>query len=378
MKQLCVIITGLSTAGAEMMLARLLQRIDRSQFSPTVISLTTASEVGPRLEALGIPVHALGMTWGVGTITRFMRLVLLLRKLKPDVVHTWMYHADLIGGLAARLSGIRVLTWGVRQSNLSPAVNKRSTLLVMKICALFSAYLPKRIASCSKRGILTHVGAGYREDKMVFIPNGFDLEHFQPDPTARGSVRDELGLAHETTTIGLVGRDDAQKNLPGFIEASARVHRAMPDVHFILVGAGLDRDNEALTSLIKQARLEAEFHLLGRREDIPRLMASLDLLASSSHGEAFPNVIGEAMSCGVPCVVTDAGDAAEIVGDTGRVVQSSDMTGMAHHLIELLHLPVERRRLLGARARNRIRDCYEIGNVTRLYEQFYIQLMEDH
>jgi glycosyltransferase involved in cell wall biosynthesis len=375
--RVCLIITGLSVGGAEIMLTKLLENIDRSQFSPMVVSLTTADEVGPRIQALGIPVYALGMKQGKLNFTKFVRMVRMLRQLRPNVVHTWMYHADLLGGLAARLAGIRSVSWGLRQSNLSPEVNKRVTLIVVKICAYVSWYLPLRILSCSERGMKSHTDAGYCAHKMVLIPNGFDLTRFYPDANARESVRYELGLVSGTMIVGLVARDDPQKNLPGFIAAAARVHAALPQVHFIMVGTGIDGKNDALNALIKHSNLQKVFHLLGRRHDIPRLMASMDLLVSSSIGEAFPNVIGEAMSCGVPCVVTDVGDAAEVVGDTGRVVDSSDMGGVAQHLINLLQWPTERRVQLGARARSRIQDRYEIGGVTRLYEKFYIRLMKE-
>jgi glycosyltransferase involved in cell wall biosynthesis len=373
-KSICIIITGLSTGGAEMMLLKLMQRIDRRRFQPTVISLTSLGEIGPRIQALGIPVHALSMTPSASNIFKFMRLVGLLRQLGPDVVHTWMYHADLLGGLAARFAGIKTVTWGIRQSNLSPDQSKRSTLLVMKVCARVSGWLPRRILSCSERARIIHVAAGYRADKMVLIPNGFDLSRFQPDAAARDAVRAELGLEPDTPIVGMVARHDPQKNHPGFIEAAAKVHAALPLVHFVLAGTGIDWNNKRLMEFIEKANLSKQVHLLGRRDDVPHLMASFDVLASSSFGEAFPNVLGEAMASGVPCVVTDVGDSAEIVGDTGRVVASGDMDGLARHLVELLRLPANQRSQLGAIARQRVADRYEIGGIVLRYEAFYTQL----
>ena len=168
-----------------------------------------------------------------------------------------------------------------------------------------------------------------------------------------------------------MARYDSQKNHAGFITAAARIRRAMPHVHFVLAGTGVDETNEMLVKLILEHDLKNHIHLLGRRTDMPRLMASLDILASSSYGEAFPNVLGEAMACGVPCVVTDVGDSAEIVGDTGRVVQSSDMEGLARDVQELLCMPEEARARLGQKARARVEANYEIGYVTLLYEEFY-------
>jgi glycosyltransferase involved in cell wall biosynthesis len=374
-KSIALLITGLATGGAETMMLKLLQNLDRRRFSPHVISLTTKGEIGPRIEALGIPVYVMDMKPGMPSPVKFIHLVTLLRELRPELLHTWMYHADLLGGLAARLAGIRSVVWGVRNSDLSPDLSKSTTLMTAKVCAQVSGWLPQRILTCSDRAKSVHVNAGYREDKFVLIPNGFDIERFAPDSNARVSVRNELGLAPETPLIGLIARKDPQKNHPGFVVAAARVHQALPNVHFLLAGTGIDSSNDLLVQAIEEVGLLGHFHLLGRRDDIPRLMAALDVLASSSSfGEAFPNVLGEAMACKVPCVVTDVGDSAEIVDDTGRVVAAGDMASFADNLIEVLQMPYEQRVVLGEYARERIRQRYEISDIVRRYEDFYMQM----
>lgn len=370
------IITGLETGGAETMLLKLLERLDRRRHEPMVVSLTTAGEIGPRITALGIQVMALGLKSVWTSPLGLFRLIRQIRGFKPDVVHTWMYHADLFGGVASRLAGRTSIVWGLRNSNLSDQLNKRSTLLVVWICARLSSWLPCQILSCSERAGAVHAGVGYRQDKIRVIPNGFDVSRFRPDDEARRTVRGELGLLPETRLVGLMARYDPQKNHAGFLEAAAIVHATMPDVHFVLAGTGVDGANESLKAFIASHGIRNHVHLLGRRDDMPRLMASIDVLASSSHGEAFPNVLGEAMACGVPCVVTDAGDSAEIVGDAGRVVPLSDMTGLARHIVELLCMPAERKAALSVQARERVEERYEIGHVTRLYETNYEQLVQ--
>ena len=370
------IATGLSTGGAEMMLLKLLCHLNRNRFEPLVISLADRGDIGARIEALGIPVECLGMRPNVVSPFRFLRLVRRLRELQPGLVHTWMYHADLLGGLAARLAGIRAIGWGIRHSNLDPALNKRTTLWVVAICALMSSWLPRRILSCSEKARSEHVAAGYASDKMVVVPNGFDLTRFKPDPAARESVRAELGVGSPTLLVGLIARHHPQKNFEGFIEAAAAVSRQRADVHFLLAGSGVDSGNVALQAAIRSTPAADRFHLLGRRDDVPRLMASLDVLASSSRGEAFPNVVGEAMACGVPCVVTDAGDAAEIVGDTGRIVPAGDVKELARELLAVLDLPQLERRALGIMARERVREKYAIEQVVRQYEAFYVSLID--
>jgi glycosyltransferase involved in cell wall biosynthesis len=368
------IITGLTTGGAQTMLLKLLSHMDAKRFSPEVISLTAEEEMGKRIEALGIPVHYMDMKPAAVDPARFLKLVGLVGRIKPDLVHTWMYHADLLGGLAARMNGISALAWCVRHSDLSKENNKKTTLYVVKLCALLSGLLPRRIVMCSSRAAEIHRDAGYREEKMFLLPNGFNLEQFTPSPEAREAVRRELRVEKETQLVGLIARDDPQKNHAGFIRAAARVHQVLPEVHFILAGTGIDQDNTGLAEAIGEHNLQERMHLLGRRNDIPRLMASLDVLASSSIGEAFPNVLGEAMSCAVPCVVTDVGDSAEIVGDTGAVVDSGDMEGLARHLIEILNMPSGDRQKMGVRARSRVAQKYEINGIVRRYEEFYEEL----
>lgn len=370
--KIAIIITGLATGGAEVMLHKLLQNLDRSRFEPTVISLMTKGEIGPRIEALGIPVHTLNMRRGLPSPLMIFCLVRLLRQLQPDLVHTWMYHSDLLGGLAARLAGCRRVIWGLRHSNLSKTTNKRTTLAVVRLCALLSGWLPTQILSCSHRAKEVHAAVGYLNEKIHVIPNGFDLSHFAPDVSARASLRAELGLPHDAVLVGVVARFDVQKNHFGFVQAAAQLQTQLHRVHFVLAGAGVDGGNlELQEAIAAQPRLQTHMHLLGRRDDIPRLMAAFDVLASPSHGEAFPNVLGEAMACGLPCVVTDAGDSAEIVGSAGRVVAVGDMAALAQQLQEVLQLTETQRAALGQQARTRVQAEYEIGHVAGLYQAFY-------
>jgi glycosyltransferase involved in cell wall biosynthesis len=371
------IATNLTTGGAEMMLLKLLQNIDRRRFEPYVISLRSKGEVGPRIESLGIPVFALDMNPGLPNPLKVLLLIRQLHKIQPDLVQTWMYHADLLGGLTARLAGCQHVVWGLRNSNLDGKLTKRSTLMVVKACAVLSSCLPAQILSCSARAAEVHATVGYRADKMLVIPNGFDLGRFQPDDEARTSIRTELGVAAETSLVGLMARYDAQKNHAGFIEAAAQIRQQHSEVHFVLAGGGIDNSNAVLNDLINAHGLEPYVHLMGRRDDMPRLMAALDVLASSSsYGEAFPNVLGEAMACGVPCVVTDVGDSIAIVGNTGRVVQSGDMPGLARQIVMLLRLLPEEKLELSRKARERVEKYYEIGHVAKLYQAFYEQLVQ--
>jgi len=368
------IITGLATGGAETMLLKLLERLDRKRYEPMVISLTTFGDIGPRIAALGIPVQALGMRSDLPSLFGFFRLLRQIRHVRPDIVHTWLYHADLLGGLAARLAGVPAVCWGIRSSNLEPDKTRWTTRAVRHLCAALSHLVPKCIFLNSETARQLHIALGYASKTMEVVPNGFDVSRFKPDDDARSTVRAELGLPPNMLLIGMIGRYDPLKNHVGFFSAMAMVRQYYPQVHFVLAGKDIDCDNAELMRLIEQKGLSKNTHLLGPRDDMPRLMASLDLLASTSHAEAFPNVIGEAMASGVPCVATDVGDSAYIVGDCGRIVPPGDMSSFASAVREILQFSPAQRSALGERARARVASLFEISAVVRRYEAVYEKL----
>jgi len=366
------IITGLSTGGAEMMLYKLLSGMNGDEFDSEVISLTDAGPIADKIRMLGVTVHSLGMKRGNPYPIALIKLTLLLRKKKPDLVQTWLYHSDLIGGVAAKLAGGIKTFWNIRQGNIDVDSNKRSAIWIANACAKLSSRIPEKIICCSHAALEFHVALGYAKEKMTVIPNGFDLDAFQPDQNSRKSVREELGLDVKTYLIGLVARFHPQKDHRNFIRAAEKIRKIDSSVHFMLCGDGIENENIQLLQWIKQAELEDCFHLLGIRSDIPRLVAAMDVAVSSSlGGEGFPNVVGEAMACAVPCVVTDVGDSALIVGDTGRVVATKDPEALAAEIIELLQVPPEFREELGKQARLRVKKNYSLDSVVKKYEAVY-------
>ncbi len=367
------VITGLTRGGAEMMLYKILSRLDRSRFEPAVICLKNEGPISDRIRKLGVPVDNLDM----GARFSAVGPILLGRRLRqraPHLVHTWLYHADLAGGLAAKLFvGVPVI-WGIRMSRVDPLAFKRSTSFVARLCAWLSPLVPDRIVCCSETGRDAHIEFGYDAKKMILIPNGFDTEEFHPDDAARGSVRDELGIPRSSPLIGLVARFDPHKDHETFVGAAARVHRRFPDAHFLLVGHHVDRDNQALNGWVDAGGIRGVCHLLGARDDVARLTAACDVAVSSSFGEGFSNAIGEAMACGVPCAVTDVGDSSSIVGDAGIVVPPRNPEALAGAIGDLLSLDTGARRSLGLAARQRIGDNFELARVVKRYEDLYGEL----
>lgn len=376
--KVCHIITDLDTGGAEMMLYKLMMRTDRAAFDSAIVSLTDIGPVGEKILALGVPVHALGIRRSLPDPSRVLRLARWLRQLRPHIVQTWMYHADLVGGIAAKFAGKNIpIAWNIRHSHLDPESLKRSTIRIGKLCARLSRRIPTRIVCCSEAGRQIHAALGYPLEKIVVIPNGFDITEFQPDPVARDSVRCDLAIPREAPLIGLVGRYHPMKDHGNFVQAASRLSQLRPDVYYLLCGDGITWENQQLTQIIDRVGLRNRFRLLGRRTDVARLDAAMDIAAlTSCYGEGFPNVVGEAMACGVPCVVTDVGDAARIVGDTGRVVPLKDATALAAAWTELICMEPEERARLGRRARQRIQDYYAVDAIVQRYEAFYEGLYE--
>lgn len=372
------LISGLEYGGAEMMLYKLLSRMDRSRFAAEVVSMIDFGPFSAKIRELGVPLHSLGMRRGIPNPMGMVRLVRRLRQTRPDVIQTWMYHADLIGGLAAKLAGGIPVAWGIRQSNLSDHSSRRLTIYTMKMCARVSAWLPARIVCCSEASQHVHTALGYASEKMMVIPNGFDLGAFTVNPIARESVRTELKIPAGAPLIGLVGRFDPQKDHRNFVCAAALLHRSQPDARFLLCGDDVTWENAQLRGWIEQAGIREQCVLLGRRDDMSRLTAALDIAASaSSYGEGFPNVIGEAMACGVPCVVTDVGDCALIVGQTGRVVPPQNEKELASALDDLVKLGPEGRSQLGAAARRRVIEYFNLPDIVARYENLYREIAGD-
>lgn len=369
------ITTGLYVGGAEMMLHRLLSRLDPTRFNARVISLIALGPVSDKIRSLGVPVDTLDMTPGRPTPASVLGLARVIRRHRPDVIQTWMYHADLLGALATRLAGRIPMAWGIRHSDPGAQGYGPFTSLTIKVCARLSRWIPKRIVCCSEASRLAHAAIGYDEDKMVVIPNGFDVDRLRPDPTARQDVRHALGIPAEALVIGLVGRFHPQKDHRTFVEAARRLSTVRPETRFVLCGEQVTWDNTDLSAWIDEAGLRPVCHLLGRREDVPRVMASFDLATStSSYGESFANVVSEAMSCGVPCVVTNVGDSAHIVGETGVVVPPKDPVALARAWGQMLELGTEQIGYVGAAARARVQRHFNLPQVVARYEALFEEL----
>lgn len=367
------VIDGLAIGGAEMMLFRLLGSTDRDRYRPEVVSLGDMGVLGSEIQSLGIPVRALGLQPHLRHAPKVARLVWWLARDQPDLVQTWLYESDLLGGLTARLADRKVpLVWNVQQSHLDPATCKRRRIWAARACARLSERLPDRIICCSSVSARIHQELGYAAQKLVVIPNGTDVDRFAPDADARLSVRAELGLGEGTPLVGLMARYDPQKDHETFLRAAGLVARRFPATHFLLCGLDVDQRNDQLRKWIQREDLSSRCHLLGVRRDMARLTSALDVATSSSAwGEAFSLALAEAMACGVPCVVTDVGDSPYMVADTGRVVAPRAAGELADALCGLLGIDHPERTALGLAARARVEQHFGLPAIVDRYEDVY-------
>jgi len=356
------------------MLYKLVSRLDRQIFQNMVISLQDQGVMGGRISDLGIPVYALGMQPGRPNPLPFLRLVSLLRRQRPQILQTWLYHADLVGLLAGRLAGVPAIVWNLRCSEMQPADFSRGLSLITWMLARLSPW-PQAILANSLAGRRDHERLGYRQPRWAIIPNGFDVDLFHPCTHDCADSRRDLGLPGTVPLIGLVARFHPMKDHANFLAAAAHLHKLRPEVNFVLVGQGVDTANIDLLNQINAMGLADCVHLMGERRDIAAITQILDLATSASaYGEGFPNAIGEAMACGVPCVVTAVGDSAYLVGETGEVVPPRDPAALAAAWQKILSLSDAKRQTLGRLARQRIVAHFSLDQVVRQYERFYLEL----
>ena len=329
------IISSLGDGGAEAVLYRICTFDKACQHE--VISLTGMGKYGGRLIENGIEVVCLNMMRGkLSKLRDFIRLVRIIRRSKPDVVQTWMYHADLLGGLAARLAGVNNVFWGIRNTSLSPEFTSKGTIFVARACAALSAYVPRKIICAAGAAKLAHAEFGYSERRMTVIHNGYDFIAYRPDRDLGWKIRQDLGLGCNDDLIGCVARYDKIKGHSNLLDALSILKSAGITPYCLLVGSGLTHDNVEIRDEIERRGLQRQIILFGPTTDIPGIMNAIDVHVLPSRSEAFPNVLAESMACGTPCITTDVGDAALIVGELGLVVEKDHPQKLAMALVQFL------------------------------------------
>lgn len=359
------------------MLLKLLGARALSAHEQQVVAMLPGGALAPAMRATGTRVVERDF---LGTVPLFAGAVGLVRDARafdPDIVQGWLYHGNLGAALARSALRRRVpLVWGIRQSLATLDGENMFAKVGIALNRIGSGW-PDRLLFNSRTSLAQHRDFGFRMARAEYLPNGFETAAFKPDADARARWRAEWGVGEDTVVFGLLARYHPSKNHLGFLQAAAAALAARPASRFVLAGTGISPDNAALMQHVRQAGLSDHVRLLGERRDVADILPALDVYVSSSVAvEAFSNSVGEAMSCGLPCIVTDVGDSPSVVGDTGSVVRAHDVASLAAAMVAMHDLGSAGRAALGARARGRILEEFDIEAVAARYAVLYETLAQ--
>lgn len=365
------LVRSLNYGGAERQLVALACGLHQRNHDVCVATFYGGGPLERELADAGVRVQVFNKQGRWDMLVFLSRLLRFVRRERPDILHSYLVVPNVVTALLRPLlPGIRVV-WGVRASNMDLSLYDWSARFVFRLSCLLSN-LPHRIVVNSQSGLAFHRGIGYPADMMVVIPNGIDTDRFQPRPDARGKMRSEWGVGSSEKVIGKVGRLDPTKDHPNFLRAAAALSRERDDVRFICVGDGPNDYRGKLKDLSVELGLGKRVIWAGRRTDLPEVYSAFDLATSCSGSEGFPNVIAEAMACGIPCVVTDAGDSAAIVGPLGIVVPPADPERLARAWDAALSRSVPASE---AQRRQRIIDGFSLASLVSRSEQVFRQVI---
>jgi glycosyltransferase involved in cell wall biosynthesis len=371
------LIVDLEIGGAELMLKRLLEaQKNNSCFHNIVVSLTSIGPIGRQLQLNGIEVHTFGMKSKLDILAIIWKLMKFINKSSVDVVQTWMYHADLIGGIAAKISKSCPVVWGIRSTKIPQGIFS-STFWVVRVCAILSYWLPSKIVCCAETARKEHESLGYSSRKMIVIPNGYNFSDFDSKLYSRKNIRSSIGYSDRDIVIGIVGRFDPSKDFNNFISAAHNLSILYANAKFLMIGRGLDWSNFQLADWIESKRLQDKFTLLGEKLDIPYYLSAMDVFCMSSIFEGFPNTIVEAMAMGLPCVVTKAGDADKIMYDKSYVVPVNDSLALSEAMSRMCHLRPRNRKVIGQLGSRKVRLEYDINKIRIQYETLYKKITNE-
>jgi glycosyltransferase involved in cell wall biosynthesis len=366
------IISGLEQGGAESVLYRLSGAC--TACSHIVISMSGRGIFTEKLSNIGVEVYHLNISGWWDALIKLNKLRNFLKYLQPDAIQTWMYHADLYGAIASKLAGNPNIYWGLRHGVVDLRITKKRTYLIIRLNAMLSGIFPKFIISCSVAGVFNHVALGYKADRMTVIPNGIDPSIFSPHMRSISIAKLSCQIDEKLPVLGMVARYDPYKDHKNLFNAMEILRDEGCAFHILLVGDGLSYSNSELVAALAERKLSSVVSLLDRRNDMPDVMNAFDLFILSSLGEGFPNVLVEAMACGIPCVVTDVGDAATIVADTGWVVPSRNPLELARAIEKALHewkqeknTWIDRKRM----CRERVLREYSLECMAKAYQRLW-------
>lgn len=353
MKRIVLFIRSLDTGGAERQLVVLAKGLKALGTNLRVLVFYPGGPLHDELEDAGIVVVSLGKKGRWDLLPFFLRLVAWLKRERPDILYSFLPSANVLGLLAGRLAGVPKIVWGIRASNIDLSRYDWMSRFETYISSMLSRFADQIICN-SEAGLRYHDKLGYPSAKMVVVENGIDTDRFRFDEVARKRMREQWNVGDGIFVVGIAARHDPMKDYETFLCAARQLVSRMEHVRFVCVGEGRTEYTEKLRKMAEQMSLSDHVIWAGRCSDMAAVYSGFDIASSSSYGEGFSNAIAEAMSCERMCVVTDVGDSARIVADTGVIVQPGDPGELANAWEAVLRLPAEERARRGRAARDRI------------------------
>jgi len=371
------VITCLNTGGAEMMLQKLIIESSHTEDEHVVISLMDEGTLGSEIKK-HVKLYSIGMDPGAISLFALYKLFRIIKQENPNVIQGWMYHAN-IAALFVNIILNRILVWNIRQSLVDIKYEKKLTRLLINLSSFCSRFVNKIIFN-SHISLSQHTAFGFNQSNTLVIPNGFDLTSFQlASDENLYAFKKECKIPIESKIIGHVARYHPMKNHIGFIKEITKLLLGNRNLFCVMVGKGVDGNNRELISLIEGSKCKDQFILLGERSDLSKIYGCFDFTVNSSlWGEAFPNVIGESMACGTPCIVSDVGDSARIVAEFGFVYPPSQSNNLILRLQQALDVSSTDYNELAFSCRRHISNNYSINAVYGKYANLYNNLISNN
>ena len=364
------VIIGLGDGGAERSLYKLVTTDVSNEH--IVLSLTTMGKYGPLLSDRGISVIA--VRWKFWTsLSSVLALLRRLRAIRPRILHGWMPHGALFASVLQNWTGAKRVIWSIRASQYGVGKGTRLTRLIVRILAWLSHTVPSRILVVGNRALENHVAAGFNPDRIICIPNGYIPQTLREGDRVEGNIKSSTSaLNRKVTKFGTVARHHKKKGHKMLLEAFAELKNSHSNWTLSLVGEGVSENNQDLVADIARLGLADHVILVGPVDEPADVYKMLDFhVLPSLYGEGFPNVVAESMLAGTLNIVTDVGDSAEIVGDTGWVVPANDKNSLANALEAALVTAPSERRKQGIRAHERISKEYSLERMVESHVREY-------
>ena len=355
----------INSGGAENIIFNLAKATNKNDI--LLISLTDIGYYGSILRKEGYKIHSLNMKKNIFVFFKIIYLLILIIRFKPRIVQTWLYHANLVGGIAAKLLGVKKIYWTVHHDF---EYRNLYMMLEMRILVFLSYIIPDKIIYGSNPVKNNHVLNGYFREKSIVINNGVSTSKFRPIPELRDSIRKDLNITKKCLLLGNIARYIPLKDHETLLKSLKILKSKGINFKCLLIGQGLSNENREFKIRIKKYGLEDKVILYGKTYEINHILNAFDINILTSKKECSPISLIESMSTGIPCISTNVGDAIELIGDSGWVVNTSDYKSIAKLIMDI-NLDKKILKIKSNIARKRVEKNYPIEKMINKYKKLY-------